>query len=122
MSLVMSRPRFLTDEDFRGSIVSAVRRMAPTLEITTVVEQGWSSATDEEVLESAWRLQWLLVSHDINTLKAFAEQRIEDGRGIHGLFLVPQNRPIRAVAESLVLIEQASQFEEWRDQILYLPI
>ena len=117
----MSRPRFLADEDLRGSIVRAARRMSPALEIATVVEQGWLSARDDEVLESAWKQRWLVVSHDVNTMKAFAEQRIADGRGIHGLFLVPQRRPIPRVAECLVLIAEASEFEEWRDRIVYLP-
>ena len=117
----MSRPRFLADEDLRGSIVGAVRRMAPTLEIVTIVEENLSSATDEEVLEFAWEHELLVVSHDVNTMKSFAAQRIADGRRIHGLFLVPQQRAIRMVAESLVLIWEASEFEEWRDRIVYLP-
>src|SRR3990172_9986178 len=117
----MSRPRFLADEDLRGSIVGAVCRMAPTLEIVTIVEENLSSATDEEVLEFAWEHELLVVSHDVNTMKSFAKQRIADGRGIHGLFLVPQRRVIRTVAESLVLIWEASEFEEWRGENVFFP-
>ena len=97
----MSQPRFLADEDLRGSIVQAVRRLEPDLEITTVVEQGQGSASDEDVLEYAWENQWLLISHDVNTMKAIAERRIAQGPSIHGLFLVPQSRSTRSVAESL---------------------
>ena len=117
----MSRPRFLADEDLRRSIVRAVRRMAPTLEIVTIADEDLTSATDEEVLEFAWRNEWLVISHDVNTMKDFAEQRIADGRGIHGLFLAPQRQAIRQIAECLVLIWDASEFEEWRDRIVYLP-
>ena len=118
----MSRPRFLADEDLRGSIIRALRRIAPTLEIVTVVKQGLGSAIDEEVLDFAWQNEWLVVSHDVNTMKAFAEKRIADGRGLHGLFLVQQRRAIRPVAESLVLIWEASEFEEWSDRIVYSPL
>ena len=117
----MSRPRFLADEDLRCSIVSAVRRMAPAGEITTVGEQGIGSASDEEVLTFAWRERWLVLSHDVNTMKSTADQRITDGRGIHGLFLIPQSRQTRPVAECVFLIWSASEFEEWRDRIVYLP-
>jgi hypothetical protein len=117
----MSRPRFLADEDLRGSIVRAVRRKLSTIQLVTVVEQDWISATDEEILDLAWQHQWLVVSHDVNTMKAIAEKRIADGRGIHGLFLAPQSRSIRLIAESLVLISEASEFEEWCDRIIYLP-
>ena len=70
----MSRPRFLADEDLRGNILLAVRRLEAAVEITSVFEQGWASATDEEVLDFAWRERWLLVSHDVNTMKSFAER------------------------------------------------
>jgi hypothetical protein len=117
----VSRPRFLADEDLRGSIVRAVRRAAPTVIFTTVVEQGWSSATDENVLDAAWQEHWLVVSHDVNTMKAIAEQRVSQGRGLHGLFLAPQRRSVPMVAECIVLIAEASEFEEWRNRIVYLP-
>ena len=117
----MSKPRFLADEDLRGSIVQAVHRMASEVEITTVVQEGLSSVSDEEVLEYAWRHQWLLISHDVNTMKSAAEQRMANNYRIHGLFLVPQSRATRPVAESLMLIWTASDFEEWRDRIVYLP-
>ncbi len=110
----MSHPRFLADEDPRGNITHAVRRMEPAVEFSTIVEEGLASAADEEVLEFAWREKWLLVSHDVNTMKGLAEQRIADGRAIHGLFLVPQIRPIRPVADCLMLIWSTSEFDEWR--------
>ena len=117
----MSRPRFLADEDLRGSIVRALRRIAPSLVIRTIVELNLSSASDEVVLQFAWQHKLLIVSHDVSTMKSSAIKRISDGSGIHGLFLVPQGRAIRAVAESLHLIFEASEFEDWRDQIVYLP-
>lgn len=117
----MSRPRFLADEDLRGSIVRAVRRMEPRLEISTVVELGQTSMSDEQALEFAWKNQWLLVSHDVSTMRAFAERRVADGQGMHGLFLAPQRRAIREIAECLILIWEASEFEEWRDRIVFLP-
>jgi Domain of unknown function (DUF5615) len=118
----MSRPRFLADEDLRNSIVHAVRRMESDVDITTLVDAGQSSASDEEVLDYAWEHQRLLLSHDVNTMRSLAEQRIANGAGMHGLFLVPQSRPTRPVAESVVLIWSASEFEEWRDRIVYLPL
>lgn len=118
----MSQPRYLADEDLRGSIVQAVRRAETKIEITTVVEEGLGSATDEEVLEYAWQNQWIVVSHDVNTMKAEAEKRISAGPGIHGLFLIHQRKPTRPAAESLVLIWEVSQLEEWKDRIVFLPI
>jgi hypothetical protein len=117
----MSRPRFLADEDFRGTIVRALRRKESMFDIVTVVEENLASATDDEVLEFAWRHEFLVVSHDVTTMKYIAERRIADGRTIHGLFIVPQQRAISSIVESMLLIWEASQFEEWRDRIVFLP-
>ena len=118
----MSRPRFLADEDLRGNIVHAVRRLEYDIAITSIVEEGLSGITDDEVLDYCWEYRLLLLSHDVNTMKSAAEQRIMHGGSIHGLFLVPQSRPTRLVADSLVLIWTASEFEEWCDRIVYLPL
>jgi hypothetical protein len=117
----MSRLRFLADEGLRGSIVDAVRRLALEIELVTVVEEALASVPDADVLEFAWRERWLVVSHDVNTMKAFAEERIAAGRGLHGLFLAPPRATVQSVAESLRLIWEASEFEEWRDRIVHLP-
>jgi hypothetical protein len=118
----MSTPRFLADEDLRRAIVRAARRLEPSLEFATVQDLGLSGTADPLVLEFAHSNGWLLVSHDVNTMKAAAEERVAQALGMSGLFLVPQSRPVRAVAESLVLIRAATQAEEWRDRIVYLPV
>lgn len=118
----MSRPRFLADEDFRFDIVQAVRRNEPTLQIETVVEIGHSGMKDRDVLEYATANGLLVLSHDVNTLKAEAERRIADGRGVAGVFLVPQFRTTRSIADSVLLIWAATEAEEWVNQIVYLPL
>lgn len=117
----MSRPRFLADEDLNGDIVRAVRRFAPSIEFTTAVQQGLQSAPDEEILEAAWKSHWLVVSHDVGTLRSAAELRIASGQGTHGVFLVSQSRSVHEIADALVLIGEASEFEEWHNQVRFIP-
>ena len=118
----MTTPRFLADEDLRRSLVLATRRSEPALQFSTAQDLGLSGASDSDVLQFAHATGWLVVSHDVNTMKAAAEARVAASAGISGLFLVPQSRPIRVVAENLVLIWAASQAEEWKDRIVYLPL
>jgi hypothetical protein len=117
----MSRPRFLADEDLRFEIVLAVRRLEPAVEITTVVEEGRSSSTDGEVLDFAKTQGRIVVSHDVNTLRAEADQRVGDGRGVAGVLLAPQRHATRPVAECLVLLWAASEAEEWIDRVVFIP-
>ncbi|MFO0811939.1 MAG: DUF5615 family PIN-like protein [Gemmatales bacterium] len=118
----MKQVRYLADEDFRFTIVQAVRRLEPAIEIMTVQELGLSGSTDGEVLDFAHRHEWIIVSHDVNTLKGEAEARVRGDQGVAGVFLVAQLAPTRAIAESLVLIWSASTLDEWKNLIEYLPI
>ena len=76
----MSRPRFLADEDLRYEIVLAVRRREPTVEFPTVRDLGRAGATDADVLALANTDGWIVVSHDVSTLRAEADERVRDGR------------------------------------------
>lgn len=118
----MSRPRFLADEDLRNSIIAAVCRLEPTIDFLTVVQAGRSGAPDPEVLAFADTEQRIVVSHDLSTMKAAAEERMALGNTMSGLFLVPKSKSRRSVAESLLLVWAASEAEEWRDQIIFLPM
>jgi hypothetical protein len=117
----VSRPRFFADEDLRFPIVLAVRRMEPGVEFTTAGEAGRSGQTDAEMLEFAKSQNLIVVSHDVNMLRAEAEQRVADGRGVAGVLLAPQYQTTRAIAESLVLVWAASDAEEWIDRVVFIP-
>lgn len=118
----MSLPRFLADEDLRLEIVHAVRRLNPLLEFATIQELQLRGLADQEVLAFAAEHGWIVVSHDVNTMRAAAQMRVSTGEPMQGLFLVPQARGTREVAESLALIEAATTLDEWLGRIVYLPI
>jgi hypothetical protein len=118
----MSQPRFLADEDLRRAIVLAVRRLEPAIEIPTIFDMNVGGASDEQVLELAAGQGFIVVSHDVNTMRAAAETRLRNGSTMAGLFLVPQTRTTRVVAEALSLIWSASTAEEWAGRIVYLPL
>ena len=118
----MSVPRFLADEDLRFEIVLAVRRLNPMVEIATTVESGRAGFTDLELLQFASDQGFLVVSHDVNTMRSMAERRVATGQTMRGLFLVPQSRATRPVVKSLLLICEESTAEEWEGQIVYLPL
>jgi hypothetical protein len=97
----VARPRFLADEDLRFEIVLAIRRLEPTIDFPTVIELGRAGSTDEQVLEFAHAEGRLLVSHDVNTLRGLADERVADGRGVSGVLLTAQRNPTREIAETI---------------------
>lgn len=118
----MTQPRFLSDEDIRGPIITAIRREEPALDLMTAYQAGLAGAGDAAILDYAWKEERLVISHDVSTMSVAARQRLVDGGGIRGLFLIPQHRLLREIIEELILIWSASEQEEWLDQILYLPL
>lgn len=117
----MARPRFLADEDLRFEIVLAVRRLEPAIDFPTVTELGRASSTDEQVLEFAREEGRIVVSHDVNTLRGLADERIADGRGVSGVLLTAQRNPTREVAETIHAIWGASEADEWVDRVVFIP-
>ena len=117
----MSRPRFLTDHDLNEHIVTGVIRQELAIEITRVRDLGMNELSDVEILEFAARESWLVVSHDVNTMPTAAYARLTAGLSFPGLFMVQQSLQIRPVIESIVLIWSASELEEWKDQVVFLP-
>ncbi|PYI84477.1 MAG: hypothetical protein DME26_13280 [Verrucomicrobia bacterium] len=118
----MSRVRFLADHDLNEQIVTGVTRREPLIEFQRVREIRLSTAKDHEILEYASRQGFVVVSHDVNTMPAAAFQRIERGQAMAGLLMVKQADPVGLIIDNLFLIWQASELDEWKDQVLFLPI
>ena len=51
-----------------------------------------------------------------------AEERLAAEDGVSGLLLIPQERVSRETIEDLVPIALASEAEEWRNLIQFLPL
>jgi hypothetical protein len=118
----MSRPRFLADHDLTDAIVDGVLRVEPTAEFVRAREIGADRLPDDLLLQRAAAADFIVVSHDENTMSDAAYQRIGHREHMPGLFLVVQGTPVGQVIDSLVLIWAASEAEEWEDRVQYLPL
>ena len=118
----MSQPRFLADNDLNDAIVLAVLRREPAAEFARLRDLGMATWSDREVLNFAARERWIVVSHDVNTMREAAATRLVTGLPMSGLLLVHQRTPVSAIIESLLLIWAASEAEEWAGQIEFLPL
>jgi hypothetical protein len=115
------RVRFQADADFNQDIVRAVHRRAPAVDFQTAHEAGLVGLDDDVVLEKAAQEGRVLVSHDRRTMPHHFAAFITT-RTSAGVILVPQNLPIHQVVEDLMLIWEASEAEEWVNQIDSIPL
>ena len=118
----MSRPRFLADNDLNDAIVVGVGRREPAAEFARLRDIGLATRTDPEVLEFASGENWIVVSHDVNTMREVASARVAAGLPMNGLLLAHQHTPVSPIIDSLLLIWAASEAEEWTGQVNFLPL
>ena len=92
------------------------------MEFSRVRDLGMSEWSDTAILEFSERESVLVVSHDVNTKPAAAYARLTQGQSFRGLLMVQQGSPIKPVIESLLTIWAASELEEWRNLVVFLPL
>jgi hypothetical protein len=118
----MIRPRFLADHDLNEHIVTGILRQEPVCEFLRARDLGLAARSDDAILEYAERERLLVVSHGVNTMPATAFARLSRGESFPGLLMVPQSSPIGSIIDNLLLIWAASDLEEWKDHVVFLPL
>jgi hypothetical protein len=84
---------------------------------------GLRGTSDPALLELAARQDRVLITYDRNTMTRHFRDRLNAGQPTPGVIILPQQESaIGEIIESLLLVWAASQAEEWRNQIAYLPL
>jgi hypothetical protein len=115
------RPRFLADADFNHKIVLGLRRREPAIDFQAAHESGIPGMPDPDVLDVAARSGRILVSHDRKTMPGYLA-RFLTRRSSPGLIIVSQDLDIRTAIDDLLLVWLATEAEEWRNRIGFLPV
>ena len=114
--------RYQADNDLKKAIIRGVLRNEPAIDFRSAQSANLDSIQDIEVLHLAAIDERILVSHDVSTMPPSFEQFTGSGGGSPGLFLIPQDKPLSAVIESLVLVWLASEASEWHNRLVWLPL
>lgn len=114
--------RLATDEDFNNRILRGLLRRKPDLDIVRVQDAGLTGRGDAEVLEWVAREGRVLLTHDVTTMKRYADERTSDGSPMPGVFEVSQQVPIARTIEDILLLAECSLEGEWEGQIRFLPL
>jgi hypothetical protein len=114
-------PRYQADADFNHKIVLALRRREPAIDFMDARHGGVIGAPDSDVLRISADSDRILVSHDRKTMPAHFARFVQNSSS-PGLIIVAQTLDIGAAVEDLLLIWAATDAEDWRDQIGFLPL
>jgi uncharacterized protein DUF5615 len=114
--------RFAVDENFNNDVLRGVRRRAPDVDIVRIQHVGLSSSDDSTILAWCAAEGRVLFTHDVNTMTAFAYDRVRDGLAMPGVIEASPTVPVRDLIENIVLIAECSLEGEWEGQVRHLPL
>src|SRR5947199_4887908 len=114
--------RLLTDEDVHGDIVHGLRRRQPTLDLVRVHDVGLRYTPDPIILEWAAQQGRVVVSVDKKTLAVDAWDRVARGLPMPGVAILRIVLSIGQAIKELEIIACAGNPDDFRDQVIYLPI
>jgi hypothetical protein len=115
---------YQADNDLRKAIVRGAVRREPRMNFRSAQAARLDGIPDPrpdpQVLAFAVDEGRILLSHDFQTLpKHFRE--FTQGRRSPGVFLVRQDLPVGEAIETLLLVWEASEADEWVNRLCLLP-
>lgn len=117
----MTKVRFQADADLKQAIVAGTIRREADIDFNSANAAGFEGKKDEEVLAIAARDGRVLVTHDRKTMPIeFGEFILSQNSS--GVLILSQNLPISEAIDALILVWEASNAEEWVNQIMSIPL
>ena len=113
--------RFLVDHDFNERILRGVQSRAE-IDAIFARDVGLDDEPDSALLAWAAAKDRIVLSHDLQTMPAFAIARVRSRQTMPGLILVPQEVRIGKAIEEMTTVARCSDPSEWRDMIVYIPL
>jgi predicted nuclease of predicted toxin-antitoxin system len=114
--------RLLADEDFDGRLASALLARLPRLDLVRVQDHGLMQTPDPDILAWAAAEVRIVLTHDRNTMTGFACARVHAGEPMPGLIVVDRQASFGEILSDLEAMAEASEMEEWGDQIIFVPL
>jgi Domain of unknown function (DUF5615) len=114
--------RYQADNDLKRVFVDATLRRECSIDFQIAQVAGLDDLDDELVLRRASEQGRILVSHDKRTmLRSLAAFVALGGKRPGVLLVIPQQAPVRDVAETLILIWADNRPDEWINLVTKIP-
>lgn len=116
------RVRFQADANFNALILKGLLRRQPSIDIQSAEAAELSGVPDPEVLALTAQSGRILISHDYHTMPTHFADFLASGQHSPGVMLLHQTLSVAQAIGALLLVWDASEPEEWRDTLTYLPL
>ena len=114
--------RFLADACLAYYIVSGCLRREPSMDFKAAAPAKLQGKSDLEVLTLAAQEGRILVTQDVRTMPRHFADFLNKSNHSPGVILIPQNTPVAAAIDALILIWSATEPHEWSDRMVKIPL
>ena len=118
------RPRFLLDEDMDPEVRVQLQKKQPKIEVVVIGDPGVppKSTPDPIILKWIEHNNYILVTNNRRTMPEHFGNHLKTGGQVPGILIFRKKYAIRPILEMLEMIWVASDAEEYRNKIEYLPL
>jgi len=113
--------RLLADENFNRDIYRGVRLRNSHIEFIRAQDVPITGWRDELVLAWAAAQNRIVVSHDVNTMRAIAIAEMAAGRPMAGVFLVQHSIAYHIAIDQICWLAENADEDEFQNIVEFLP-
>lgn len=115
---------FLLDEHIPLVIRERLKQSVPVMRVFVIGDDDAPSkgTPDSDLLTWIAMHNCLLVTNNRSTMPVHLREHLADGLHIPGIAQLPRRMNVGAILNDLLLIWELGQPDEFRDQIIYLPL
>lgn len=114
--------QLLVDENFDQRILRGLKLRVPELDAVTTQATGLRGLDDPVLLDWAALSGKILLTHDVNTVTKFANERLRNLLPMPGVIIVPEQMEIGPALDELEVVLLCCNAADFENQILYLPL
>ena len=120
----MSEIKFLIDENVPPSIATQLRLREPGIEVGAVGQAGMppKGTLDPALLVWLQEHNYVLVTNNRASMPIHLRDHVTPGGYVPRIFVTPVPLDFGVIVEELLLVWGASYPDEYRNQIVYLPL
>lgn len=120
----MTKHRYLVDENTTLAITDQLRRRRPILEVLTIGDElaPPKDTLDPDILLWLEQHGFSLITRNRRSMPGHLRQHLAIGHHVPGIFTLRPNASLREIIEDLLLIWEATERGEYRDQIVHIPL
>lgn len=113
--------RLLSDENISSALIREILHAFPEVDLVRVSDVGLRQASDEEVIDWAYREKRILITHDRKTIPDIVRERYLANQPVGGIVLIQAGLSIIEAVEDLGILLHCMSPEEMTNMVQTIP-